>query len=421
MARKMRQRRRNIRRSGTLLGAAVNLFFMSGFLLLAIKDMAWQGFALAAAVPAMIFITVQGLPKLFPTDRILMSLTSFLCALGVLVLYATNPDYAYTQTAYYFVGLIGMIICIYLVRLIRHFGVVAAVLIPLSLGALAWPLLMGKEVNGATNWIFIGGFSLQPSELVKVALMLILAYFMSRRRMIPWLVFAAGTLGLLMLQKDLGTALLYYMTTLLLYFVASGNVILTGVGFLGAGGAAVLGYQMFAHVKKRVAVWRNPWADYQNAGYQIVQGLVALASGGAFGVGLGLGSPRTIPVYHTDYIFAVICEQFGLMVGLGVLLMYVAFVWRGYAIAKDARTSFHVLLAMGCTTLLALQTLLIIGGVLNLIPLTGVTLPFVSYGGSSLVSSMCLMGLLQGVSSVNKDDLAKDSRIAQWNEQEVLL
>lgn len=409
------------RRSGALLGAEVNLFFISGFLLLAVKEMAWQGFALAVAVPAVIFFTVQGLPRLFPTDKLLMSLTSFLCSLGILVLYATKPSHAYTQTAYYFVGLVGMIFCIYLVRRIRRWGWVAWALIPLSIGALALPLLIGKEIYGAQNWIYFGSFSLQPSELVKVSLMVILSHFMSKRRMVPWMGFAVTALVLLMLQKDLGTALLYYMVTLLLYFISSGNVMLTLAGFLGAGGAAVLGYQMFAHVKKRVAIWRNPWLDYQNAGYQIVQGLVALASGGPLGVGLGLGSPRSIPVYHTDYIFAVICEQFGLVVGLGVLMMYVAFIWRGYAIAKDARTSFHVLLAMGCTILLSLQTLLIIGGVLNLIPLTGVTMPFVSYGGSSLVSSMCLMGLLQGVESVNKDDLARDSRIAQWNEQEVLL
>jgi len=161
-----------------------------------------------------------------------------------------------------------------------------------------------------------------------------------------------------------------------------------------------------------VAIWRNPWSDYDNAGYQIIHSLMAIASGGLFGVGLGLGSPKTIPVYHTDFIFAVICEQFGLIFGCCVLLMYVALIWRGAMIAMAARSAFHGLLAMGVTLLLGLQTFVIIGGVFKLIPLTGVTMPFVSYGGTSLISCLCLSGLLQGVASINEDDLREDTRIA---------
>ena len=241
---------------------------------------------------------------------------------------------------------------------------------------------------------------------------------MSRHKMLPWLFFAVTCLGLLMLQKDLGTALMYYGTTLMLFYASSGSVLLTGLGLVGGGGAAVLGYKMFAHVKKRVAIWLNPWSDYDNAGYQIVQGLMALASGGLIGCGLGLGSPKTIPVYHTDFIFAVICEQFGLIFGLCVLAMYVAIIWRGATTAMAARRSFHGLLAMGCTVLIALQTFTIIGGVIKLVPLTGVTMPFVSYGGTSLVSSLCLVGLLQGVGSLNNDDLDEDTELAMMGDGE---
>jgi len=240
---------------------------------------------------------------------------------------------------------------------------------------------------------------------------------MSRRRFFPWLIFSVGCLGVLMLQKDLGTALMYYGVTLLLYYASSGNLMITGLGLAGGAGAAVAGYHMFAHVKRRVAIWINPFADYDNAGYQLVQGLMAIASGGAFGLGLGLGSPRTIPVYHTDFIFAVICEQFGLIFGLCVLLMYVALIWRGTTIAMAARSSFHGLLAMGCTLMIGLQTFVIIGGVIKLIPLTGVTMPFVSYGGTSLVSSLCLIGLMQGVASLHEDDLEEDARLARLGEE----
>jgi len=402
---------------GRLLASVVKVFYFSAFLLLGLRDLVWQGFALALAVPVMIHVGTNFLPRLFPADKLLLSLVNFLCALGVLVLYDTNPAYAYQQATYYSVGLVCMVVCIYLVRLVRHWGVPVALMIPVSLALLVLPLVIGKETNGAKNWFYVAGISVQPSEIVKLSLLVIISYFMSRRKFFLWLGFAVTCLLLLMLQKDLGTALMYYGVTLLLYYASSSNVLMTGIGLLGGAGAAVAGYQMFAHVKRRVAIWLNPWADFDHSGYQIVQSLMAIASGGLFGVGLGLGSPKTIPVYHTDFIFAVICEQFGVIFGLCVLLMYVALIWRGTTIAMAARRSFHGLLAMGCTLMVGLQTFVIIGGVIKLLPLTGVTMPFVSYGGTSLVSSMCLMGLLQGVGSLNADDLEEDARLAQGDEE----
>jgi len=418
--RKNDQERSFRRDPGQLLSSTVMLFFFSAFLLLFLKDLAWQAGALALAVPAMIWLGVNFLPRLFPADKLLLSLTNFLCALGVLVLYATNPDYAYQQAMYYGVGLVAMVVCIYLVRIVKHWKLPVYLMMPVSLALLALPLLIGRETNGAKNWFYVGSLSVQPSEIVKLSLLLIISHFMSRRKLLPWLIFAVGCLGLLMLQKDLGTALMYYGVTLMLFYASSGNLLLTGFGLAGGAGAAVLGYKMFAHVKRRVAIWQNPWIDYDNAGYQLVQSLMAIASGGIFGVGLGLGYPRTIPVYHTDFIFAVICEQFGVLFGLCVLLMYVAIIWRGATIARAARTSFHGLLAMGATLMIGLQTFVIIGGVIKLIPLTGVTMPFVSYGGTSLVSSLCLVGLMQGVASLNEDDLDEDTRLAMLGSEEVL-
>jgi len=252
----------------------------------------------------------------------------------------------------------------------------------------------------------------QPSEMVKLSLLLILSHYMSKRKMLPWLFFSVCCLGLLMLQKDLGTALMYFFTTVLLFYASTSNLPLTLLGLGGGAGAAVLGYKMFAHVKVRVAIWRNPWSDYEGSGFQIIQSLMAIASGGFFGMGLGLGEPKVIPVYYTDMIFAVICEQFGIIFGLCVLLVYVAILWRGFTIAMSARYAMPALLAMGVTAIIGIQTFVIIGGVIKLIPLTGVTMPFVSYGGTSLVSSLCLVGLLQGVASLNEDDLKEDTRLA---------
>ena len=399
------------------LVSAIMLFFFSAFLLIALKgELRWQGFALAVAVPALIYIATLWLPRFFPADKLLLAIANFLCALGVLVLYATDQgagtSRGFQQAIYYSFGIVAMLFCILLVRYVRDWRVLVWVVAVGAAGMIALPLVFGTERNGAINWVHLGGMSLQPSELVKLALLLVLSYAMSRRQFWFWLLFTGYCLAVLMLQRDLGTALIYYATALFLFYASTGNIPLTGVGLLGGAGAALLGYRMFAHVKRRVAIWLNPWLYYETSGYQIAQILMAIASGGLFGVGLGLGAPRVIPVYFTDCIFAVICEQFGIVFGILVLVMYGILIIRGASIATGARHSFYALLAMGATVMLGVQTFVIIGGVLKLIPLTGVTMPFVSYGGTSLISCMGLIGLLQGVASLNQDDLAYDYEIS---------
>ncbi len=405
------------RRPDRRLVSAMMLFFFSAFLLLALKgELRWQGFALAFAVPLLIYIATMWLPRFFPADKLLLAIANFLCALGVLVLYTTDLDGGTSrglqQAVYYSVGIAVMLFCILLVRYVRNWRFLIKLVMLGAAGLMVLPLAIGTEQNGATNWIQISGTSLQPSELVKLALLLILSYYMSRRKFWTWMLFAVFCLGVLMLQKDLGTALIYYITALFMFYANTGNLPLTGLGVLGGVGAALVGYDRFAHVKKRVAIWINPWLYYETHGYQIAQVLMAIASGGIFGVGLGLGAPRVIPVYFTDCIFAVICEQFGIAFGILVLVMYGILILRGTSIATGARSSFLALLAMGATVMLGIQTFVIIGGVLKLIPLTGVTMPFVSYGGTSLVSCMGLIGFLQGVASINQDDLEYDYEIS---------
>lgn len=406
------------RRPDRRLVSAMMLFFFSAFLLISLNgEIRLDGFVLSAVVPLMLYIAIMWMPRFFPADKLLLAIANFLCALGVLVLYVTDrgagTSRGVQQAMYYGVGILAMLVCILLVRYVRRWDFLIALIMLGSAGLMVLPLAIGTEQNGATNWIVISGISLQPSEMVKIALLLILGWYMSQHRFWPWFLFAGFCLLALMLQKDLGTALIYYTTTLFLFWATTGNLPLTGLGVLGGCGAAVAGYQMFAHVKKRVAIWRNPWLYYETSGYQMVQALMAIASGGLFGVGLGLGSPRVIPVYFSDAIFAVICEQFGILFGVLVLLMYVILILRGASIANSARSSFHAILAMGATVMLGVQTFVIIGGVMKLIPLTGVTMPFVSYGGTSLVSCMGLIGLIQGVSSVNQDDLDYDYQISR--------
>ncbi len=401
-----------------MLVKAVMLFFFSAFLLISLKETVdWQGLLLALVVPALIYAATMWMPKFFPTDKLLMAIVNFLCALGVLILYSTDNGQGLNrglqQAGYYGAGLAAMVVCILLVRFIRRWRVMIWIVGAGALAIIALPLAIGTEINGATNWISLGGISLQPSEVVKIALVLVLSYFMSRRSMLPWLGFLGVCMLILMLQKDLGTALVYFSTALILYYANTGNLLMTGLGLAGAGGAAVFGYWRFAHVKRRVEAWINPWKDYEDVGYQMAQVLMAIASGGLFGVGLGLGAPRVIPVYFTDCIFAVICEQFGILFGILTLVLYVILIVRGTSVAISARRGFHGLIAMGVTAMLGMQTFIIIGGVIKLIPLTGVTMPFVSYGGTSMVSCMGLIGLLQGVHSINQDDLGYDYEISR--------
>ena len=406
---KRRFRRRDPARA---LLSAVMVFFFLAFLLLALKDGSWECVLLALAVPALIFVGTAGIPKLFPADKLLLSLTNFLCALGVLVLYRLSPERGLTQAVNYGVGVAAMLVCILLVRYIKDWKWLSLLMMAGSFLMLALPLLIGEKRNGARNWISVGGYSMQPSELVKLALLLGISYWLARRKVVFSVAFVGGCLLLLMLQEDLGTALLYYGATLVLLYAATGSLPLVGAGLAGGAGAALMGYQMFAHVKRRVAIWLNPWADMDGSGYQIVQSLIAIVNGGAWGVGLGLGNASVIPEYYNDFIFSVILHEFGMIFGLIVVCMYLFITIRGVMIARRSRTAFHALLAIGCAALIALQAFVIIGGNIKLIPLTGVTLPFISYGGTSMVSSLCVIGLLQGVASCNEAGVHADRALA---------
>ncbi len=415
----MKQKRslRRDRSPSRMLVTAVMTFFFSAFLLLALKDLNLQSVLMAIAVPAIVFVGVMGLPKLLPADKLLLSLTNFLCALGVLLLFRLDPERGMAQAMNYGVGVFCMLVCIVLVRRVRDWKILAPIIALGALAMLALPLLFGEVKKGAKAWVSIAGVGMQPSEVVKLALLVVVAWLLSRRQVVLTALFAGACLLMLMLQKDLGTALLYYGTTLVMVFAATGSLLLCGVGVAGGAAAAVVGYTLFDHVQKRVRIWLNPWNDPAGEGYQIVMSLIAMANGGIWGTGLGVGDATNIPEYATDFIFAALFNEFGVVFALLVLLIYMALMLRGIGIALRSRTAFHSLLALGCVALLCLQTFVIIGGNIKLIPLTGVTLPFISYGGTSLVSSLCVIGLLQGVGSLNDDAVREDKKLAALGDE----
>ena len=415
-----RDRRRAVSRAGdagvTLIALLTLVFEVLGLLLCAVKmegapDM--QAVMLCAAVAPLGLLTTLALPRFLPMDSLVMALTNFLCGVGVVVLYTVSPARGARQAVFYALGLAVMLVMSEIVFHVHHFRGLTLLGMVLGIGALVLPLAFGEWNNGAKNWVQVPLFgSFQPSEIVKLSVVLALAYFFSAHRtvwqMMPALVFAAACLLLLMMQRDLGTALIYYLTTLVLFYVACGNVPLTVVGLGGGVGAAALGYQMFAHVKVRVAMWRNPWSDPTDKGYQIIQALLAIGSGGLFGVGLGQGTPEKIPAYYNDFIFAVICEQLGQVFGVLLLAVYVLLILRGVTVVARARRSFEMLLGCGVLAMLGIQTFMIVAGVIKMIPLTGVTMPFLSYGGSSLLSCMAMIGILHGASARAQENLEED-------------
>lgn len=415
-----RDRKRQLARGGgfavwliALLAAA---FDVLGLLLCAVRTQGvidTQALVMLAVMAPLALLTATVLPRIAPVDPLLMALTNFLCGVSVVILYTVSPERGIRQMVFYVAGLAVLLAAAWFVSRVRRWHGFTLLAMVLGIGALVLPLAFGEWNYGAKNWVslpVIGSF--QPSELVKLALVLAMAYYFSAHRtvwqMMPALVFAATCLVLLMLQRDLGTALIYYLTTLALFYVACGNLPLTAVGLGGGVAAAVLGYRMFAHVKVRVAMWQNPWSDALDKGYQIIQALLAIGSGGLFGVGLGQGTPEKIPAYYNDFIFAVVCEQLGIVFGICVIAVYVLILLRGMEVSMRARRSFDMLLGCGVVALLGVQTFMIVAGVIKMIPLTGVTMPFLSYGGSSLLSCMAMMGMLCGISGRVREETEED-------------
>jgi cell division protein FtsW (lipid II flippase) len=277
---------------------------------------------------------------------------------------------------------------------------------------------LGFEVFGARLWIRLGGFTFQPGELAKICLAIFFAGFLVTRRhslalihnrvigigvprtkdLGPLLAVWLLCLGVLVLERDLGTSLLFYGLFIVLLYVATTrrSWIALGTGLLAIG--AFLAYNAFGHVRIRFRVWLDPFATANDEGFQIVQSLYGFANGGIFGTGWGQGYPQLVPFAKTDFIVSALGEELGLMGLIAIFLLYLVIIERGARAAIATRDPFGGLLAMGLTTVLGLQTFIVIGGVTKLIPLTGLTTPFLSYGGSSLVANYIIVAILIRIS-----------------------
>jgi cell division protein FtsW (lipid II flippase) len=363
-----------------------------------------------------------GLPQ---ADPWLLPLAALLSALGLIEIYRLDPVLARDQSVWIVIGLAGFLALIFLLRDHRKLEDYKYLLAVTAVGLLGITMVAGTTVNGAKLWLRFGGVQVQPGEFAKLLLVIFLAGYLREKREVlafpqrrvlglgipaarhfgPLLVMAGASLGVLAVMNDLGSALLLFGIFLAMLYVATGRHAYTVLGL----GVFVVGswfvYRATAHVQERFTVWLDPWKTPQTSGYQIVQSIESIADGGVFGTGLGkslqvVGKPAhtVIPAAQTDGIYAVWSNETGLAGAAALLLVYLLFAYRGFKIAALADDGFSKLLAAGLTFAFSLQAFLIVGGVTRLIPLTGITLPFVSYGGSSIVSNFLLLGLLLMVS-----------------------
>ena len=249
---------------------------------------------------------------------------------------------------------------------------------------------------------------IQPSEVIKITFVFFMASLLCTkvdfRKVVMATIVAVIHVGILVLSRDLGSAVIFFVTYLVLIYVATRNVGYLGLGIVGGSGASVVAYHLFGHVRQRVSAWRDPMAVYQNEGYQIVQSLFAIGTGGWFGMGLCQGSPEKIPVVKNDFIFSAICEELGGIFAICLILVCTSFFLMIVTIALKIRNPFYKLIALGLGTEYAFQVFLTIGGATKFIPMTGVTLPLVSYGGSSVMCTILMLAIIQGLYILREDE-----------------
>lgn len=358
-------------------------------------------------------------------DPLIFPLAMFLAGWGLLLIDRLAPAFADRQTLWLILGTAAMLLVASFPHALRWLRMYRYILLVTGLVLLIATIILGQNPSGVVGapqlWLGVGSIYFQPSEALKIILVAFLASYLAEhqpalraeelsgnhRQIIlpariigPILLMWGISIVMLVWQRDLGTAILFFMIFLLMLYAATGSsfIFLSGAALILLAG--FVAYNLFSVVQLRIDVWVNPWPEADGRAYQIVQSLLAFASGGIFGQGIGQGLPDFIPVIHSDFIFAALAEEWGLLGNIVLIGTLAAIVARGLRITiLQQGYSFRALLAVGLTMLIAVQSLMIMAGVLKLIPLTGVTLPFMSYGGSSLLVSFVMVGLLLRLSS----------------------
>ena len=352
------------------------------------------------------FATIQILYRIIYRDASLLLLNNMcmLLSVGFIMLCRLSLPSANKQLLIVAAGSAVSLVIPVMIRKMKFLKDLTWIYAGIGIVLLAAVLVLARTSYGAK----LSLMGIQPSEVIKITFVFFAAAMFYRsvdfRTVAAVTAVAAGHVLVLVLSKDLGSALIFFLTYLTMLFVATGKWLYLGAG-LGCGcGASVLAYYLFAHVRTRVAAWRDPWADIDNRGYQITQSLFAIGTGGWFGMGLYQGMPYKIPVVEKDFVFAAVSEELGGIFAICILLICLGCFLQFMMIAGRMQALFYKLIAFGLGMVYGIQVFLTVGGVTKFIPSTGVTLPFVSYGGSSILSTFMVFGVLQGLYILKKND-----------------
>lgn len=392
------------------------------------QELSFNTLGVPIGIFAAFLIAHLAIRKLAPeADPALLPIVFALSGVGIAFVtrvapYSSSPNMAANQLIWLFVGVAAMVVTLVVVRNLDKLARYKYTLMLLGVLLLLSPMLpvIGTEISGSRLWLKVGAFTFQPGEIAKICIVLFLAAYLAQNRemlsvstwevgplrlpslptLLPLLIMWALAFVIVVFEKDLGSALVLFLVFLVMLYVATGRKFYVVAGVILAGVAAVVLYAFFSHVQTRVEIWLDPFADAQGAGYQLVQSLYSLADGGLFGLGIGRGmagglsNATQLSVVESDFIFTAIGEETGLLGAAGVLLLYLCLAIRGMITSARAKSDVSSFTAAGLTSIIVLQAFIIVGGITRLIPLTGITLPFVSQGGSSLLAGFIILGLL---------------------------
>lgn len=409
------KKRKVIRKQITI----IYLFTILGFILIFLNTGNILSLVTLPGICVFYFITLHGYRLLYKkASMLLVNDMLMLLAIGFVMISRLDPDEGMKQ---FIIASAAVLIAFIIPVIVRKLSILSELTwLYAAVGILALMVVfvLATVSGGAKLSITIGGISFQFSELVKITLVFFMAAKLSKdtsfRSVAVTSIVAAIHVVILVLSTDLGTALVFFIAYIVVVFVATNRPVYPIAGLIGGSAAAVMAYFLFAHVRKRVEAWKNPFLVYDTSGYQIAQGLFAIGAGGWFGTGLFHGRPETIPVASKDFIFAAICEEFGGVFAMCLILVCMSMFLLIVNISMEIRkNTFYKLVAIGLGAEYAFQIFLTIGGVTKFIPMTGITLPLVSYGGSSVMSTIILIAIIQGLYILREDEGALNEKKIQ--------
>ena len=353
-------------------------------------------------------------------DGYIFLFVAMLFSVGEIMLYRISPSFGEKQILWLILGVLVFFVAYCLVLKLNFWDKNGYIYYIMSLILFVATFFIGSTIGGSRNWIRIASFTIQPSEIIKLLVIFFLADRYAHparykfKQLSPAIVSSLivySVIGFMLLQREWGTSLLLLLIHFSLMFVfndekwmLAGNIVLGVI-------IGILGCIFVSHIKLRINVWLNPWNDVMGSGYQVTQSLFAIAAGGFFGTGLGQGSPDFIPEVHSDFIYSAICEEFGVFGGIAILMLYFMLVYRGIRISMKIKDTFYKTLAVGISCMFGYQSFIILGGVTKFIPLTGITLPLISYGGSSLLVSFISIAILEAVSNKEYVSIEQEEEI----------